>query len=290
MKSYKEWTDEEIELLKTDYPVHGCQDLAKELNRSCQSVMAKARSLGIKINKEGYGKAYDYDKLKIAIHDSCSYSEVLRRLNKSISSRSLDVLKKWIVRFELDDSKLKTWMSNKMRSKKLEECLVKGVQVRSNIKKRLYAAGLKKEICEECGQLPEWNGKKLTLQLDHVNGDHYDNRIENLRILCPNCHTQTRTFGKGMSKLKNMEKTEQKRRETKQKALLDRSLNGGRTAKELQHHFSSRKVERPSYDKLVEMVKELGYSAVGRIHGVSDNAIRKWIRVYEKTNPTGISG
>jgi hypothetical protein len=49
-------------------------------------------------------------------------------------------------------------------------------------------------ICSECGQLPTWNDKPLVLQLDHKNGDKFDDREENLRFLCPNCHSQTPTF------------------------------------------------------------------------------------------------
>jgi Zn finger protein HypA/HybF involved in hydrogenase expression len=64
----------------------------------------------------------------------------------------------------------------------------------ANIKARLIRDGHKKDICEVCGQLPEWNGRILSLQLDHVDGDHQNNSIENLRIICPNCHTQTDTF------------------------------------------------------------------------------------------------
>lgn len=48
--------------------------------------------------------------------------------------------------------------------------------------------------CSICGNTGEWNSKKLVLQLDHINGIHNDNRIENLRLLCPNCHSQTDTF------------------------------------------------------------------------------------------------
>ncbi len=62
------------------------------------------------------------------------------------------------------------------------------------IKAKLYEFNFKKEVCEECGQLPIWSGKKLVLQLNHINGINNDNRLENLQIICPNCHTQTSTF------------------------------------------------------------------------------------------------
>lgn len=48
--------------------------------------------------------------------------------------------------------------------------------------------------CACCGNTGEWNGRPLVLQLDHINGDNCDNRLENLRFLCPNCHSQTDTF------------------------------------------------------------------------------------------------
>lgn len=64
---------------------------------------------------------------------------------------------------------------------------------------------IKEEICEICKIGPIWNNMPLTLQIDHINGNNKDNRIENLRFLCPNCHSQTDTFGaKNIGKIKSV--------------------------------------------------------------------------------------
>ena len=69
------------------------------------------------------------------------------------------------------------------------------IKMRSYIlKMRLVNEGYKNLECEECGIQNEWNGKSIVLELDHMNGDNKDNRLENLKILCPNCHSQTPTF------------------------------------------------------------------------------------------------
>jgi 5-methylcytosine-specific restriction endonuclease McrA len=65
---------------------------------------------------------------------------------------------------------------------------------RHQLKKRLLHLGLLDYKCVGCGNTGEWNGKILSLEIDHINGDNKDNRLENLRILCPNCHSQTPTF------------------------------------------------------------------------------------------------
>ena len=65
------------------------------------------------------------------------------------------------------------------------------------IKRKLIEAGYVKDECSECGLKPIWNKKKLTIQLDHIDGDRTNNSLLNLRLLCPNCHSQTPTFSKG---------------------------------------------------------------------------------------------
>ena len=77
----------------------------------------------------------------------------------------------------------------------IENYLVDGRRVsRSHLKLRLLSAGLKEHRCEECGAT-DWRGRPLSMALHHVNGDGLDNRLENLQLLCPNCHAQTPNFG-----------------------------------------------------------------------------------------------
>ena len=61
------------------------------------------------------------------------------------------------------------------------------------LKNRLFSEGLKREVCEICG-IHEWNEKKLSFELDHIDGNSSNHVLSNLRVLCPNCHSQTETF------------------------------------------------------------------------------------------------
>ena len=157
----------------------------------------------------------------------------------------------------------------------LEEYLIEGREIHGSvIKKRLVEAGMMKDECSVCGQLPEWNGKPLSLELDHINGNRLDNRIENLRIICPHCHSQTDTFrGKANKGKKNYI-------ETKKYHCSDCNEEITRGADRCApcYQKSQRKVERPSSEILLADIDKLGYSGTGRKYGVSDNSIRKWIK------------
>lgn len=81
------------------------------------------------------------------------------------------------------------------RTRSLEEVLIQNSNYnRFYLKRRLIEAGILEEKCEQCSLGPNWCNKRLCLQLDHRNGINTDNRKENLRLLCPNCHSQTKNF------------------------------------------------------------------------------------------------
>jgi len=70
------------------------------------------------------------------------------------------------------------------------------------LKKRLLEEGFLELKCIDCGIVDTWNGKPIILHLDHINGKSTDHRLENLRLLCPNCHSQTDTYCRGSNRIK----------------------------------------------------------------------------------------
>lgn len=139
----------------------------------------------------------------------------------------------------------------------------------SNLRRKLYAAGLKEKKCECCG-LTEWNGAPISLQVHHINGIHNDNRIENLQILCPNCHSQTDTYA---GKNANRESQTKIKKEYIKKSISKEDWEKFRENAWVRNH--------PTKETLIEVFKQTGsFLQTGKVYGVSDNAIKKWFKHY----------
>ena len=154
----------------------------------------------------------------------------------------------------------------------LEEVMVENsTYSRGTLKKRLLKDGILENKCNECGQNEEWNGQRLVMILDHINGINNDHRLENLRMLCPNCNSQQKTFaGKRNKKYYYCKKCGNEIIK-RSKSKLCKSCYG--------LFYVPKKVKnRPSREQLLKEVENTNFCAVGRKYGVSDNAIRKWLK------------
>jgi hypothetical protein len=166
----------------------------------------------------------------------------------------------------------------------LEAVLVEGsTYSRRSLKRRLYAAGLKTQRCELCGQDGTWRGREMSLILDHVNGVATDNRLENLRIVCPNCAATLETHcGRN---LRRMRPCAVCGRPFHPGSRLQRHCSrtcGGRSESATAAQVAARRIGRPPRAELAAELAAASFEAVGRRYKVSGNAVRKWLRAYER--------
>jgi hypothetical protein len=154
-------------------------EIAVELGLSKGTVCYHARRIGVE-GDQRYRRRYDWEQIQRAHESGMSMRECQREFGFSTAA--------W------HEARKRGVLATRAPGIPIDELLVAGkARNRGHVRARLLKAGLKEERCENCG-LDEWQGSPLRVTLHHVNGDPYDNRLENLRFLCPNCHSQTPNF------------------------------------------------------------------------------------------------
>lgn len=150
---------------------------------------------------------YTITQVKKAIEESLSWRQVCEKIGLKYAGGNAKTMKQLAALHNLDYSHFlgQGWNINgePVNEIGIQAVFIKNSKYLSNygLKRKVIKYKLLDQKCSECGLIDEWNGKLLKLQLDHINGDKKDNRLINLRFLCPNCHSQTNTYcGKNIVK------------------------------------------------------------------------------------------
>lgn len=243
---------------------------------------------------------YTKQQIEKAVAQSVSWVGTLRSLGlKSMGGGSYNHVKKLVNNFGIDTSHFTGQAWNKGRSypkvikKNLDNYLIKkGPPIASTrLKKMLWSSGIKEKKCERCN-ITEWLGNPAPLELHHINGDSRDNGLDNLQVLCANCHSLTPAFAGKNKRASGVTGSHAVLKplypEDVRVQIPSRPLNSCVECFKSISHGGTRccscaakgyyVIKWPSVDEILKKLSSISYCALGRELGVSDNAIRKHLK------------
>lgn len=224
--------------------------------------------------------ACDKTELAEVVANCNTFTEILRHFGLVIAGANVETLKRRLRYDDIDFSHIPCGI-NANRGRRLfvdvsltqDEVLTADSKYsRKTAKRCILRNKIIEYKCVICGQPPEWNGKKLTLTLDHINGINNDHRISNLRFLCPNCNSQTDTFGSRNIKAKC----------TKCGKRITRRSKSGLCISCIPHKISNKIPDRLELETVV-WLKPTTIIAVE--YGVSSTTIAEWCKKYGISKP-----
>lgn len=215
--------------------------------------------------------SYDLENIKEIVKNSLNFSEVLRKLNIPKRGNNIKTIKNFIIRNNINYSHFtyEKRINKNNRKKPIEDYFNNKINIKStSLKKLILEHNLMEYKCACCG-IKEWNSKYIVLQLHHIDGNPMNNSLNNLQLLCPNCHSQTDNF----SNKKKEKKIAYKLCPKCGKKINIQSNHCTKCAREMQVRTRLRNLTK---DQLLNKFIELkSFRQVGKFYNVSDNCIRK---------------
>lgn len=200
------------------------------------------------------------------IKTSFSLREVCLKAGIVVTTGNYKTLKHIITTNNIDISHFKRQHPMQQEVHELNYYLCENSTISSfRLKNKLFNEKVKEKKCECCG-LTEWLGQPINLELHHINGNNIDNRLENLQILCPNCHSYTDNYGGKNQKLNINPKTNITNNTSKKEILSQ--CDNKKNIKETKINYN--------VENMISLMKKYkNYTQVGKELGISDNAVKK---------------
>lgn len=219
---------------------------------------------------------YSKQELEQIVQQSHTYKEVIEKLGyQSRSGSNQNTVKNRIEKYGIDVSH---FSSNVQPIKRTEENVfcVNSTASQQTLRRWYKKGNYTSHICSICGQPPLWQGKELTLILDHINGICNDNRLENLRWVCPNCNQQLETTGFKQMRVERTHNIQKKFYCIE--CGKEISSNHAKRCKSCADKLKQVKIEDMpvSREELKELIRTTPFTQIGKKYTVTDNAIRKW--------------